>query len=188
MHQRPFQAIAMALVMVAVGACGSTTPPSPIPSASAAASLTFVESMAAFCSSFRSIVVGVGNPDAGTNSDLRNKLDEAVASGDTTAADMVATVITTELEKGRAEAEVAAGYPPIAPAMVAMSKLFVAYEAEIDARRADADHTRSPTPGVAFKAAGGDEAYFAMLDGISKLALPPGSPTPAPCPALSGTP
>jgi hypothetical protein len=132
--------------------------------------------------------VGIGNPDAGTASDLSKKLDAAVAAGDTAAADAAAAEIKTELEKGRAQADVAAGYPPIAPAMVAMGKLFVAYEAEIDAHRGDADHTRSPAPGVAFQAAGGDEAYFAMLDGISKLALPPGSPSPAPCPALSGTP
>ena len=71
--------------------------------------------------------------------------------------------------------------------MVAMATLLVAYEAEVEAHRGDADHARSPSPGTAFTAAGGNEAYTAMLEGITKMAAQPG-PTPAPCPALSGTP
>ena len=88
----------LALIVVAIlafAACFSTR---------AAPSLrlaTFEEFATDACDAFEAMFRAVGNPDAGTDSELSKALDEAVQRGDPAEAGRLAEAITVELESGR---------------------------------------------------------------------------------------
>lgn len=195
MKQRPLRAVATVLIVLAGAACGTSTPgaaatPSPVagtPAATTAAAVSYEEFQDAFCSAFTSLIRAVGNPDAGTPSVNSKALDDAVAAGDVAAAEGLAATITAELEAGRHQTALAAGWQPGVKTMVALDRVLVAFEAEIAAKRAAAAHTPGASPQAAFEQAGGVEAWSALVQGTGTMAVPAGA-SPKPCPAFSGTP
>ncbi len=194
MKQRPLRAIAMALVVIAVAACGSagssggSSDASRALAASMPPATSFDEYATSFCAAFTSLIRGVGNPDAGTPSVLSKSLDDAVAAGDVATAGRVGATITAELESGRQQAAVAAGWQPGKPSTIALDHVLVAFEAVIGAKVAKANHVgASADPQAAFEKAGGVEAWSALLTSVGTVPVPSGA-SPRPCPAFSGTP
>jgi hypothetical protein len=173
----------LVLLALTVTACG-TPPPSGTPSGTPPA-ITYDEFSSALCGSFTSLVRAVGNPDAGTPSAMSKALDDAVARGDTLAADQAAAAMLAELETGRARTDVAAGWPPGRAAMRHMDTLLVAFEASTNAKRAVAAKAPGVDPQQAFEAAGGPAAWSGFLNGIGTLTIPAGA-SPQPCRAFSG--
>jgi hypothetical protein len=194
MIHAPLRAGALTLIALLAVACGSGAPsaaqsgtpsaaPSAVPSAGPA---TYADFDAAFCGSFTALIRAVGNPDAGTPSVLSRKLDDAVAAGDALGAEQAAAAMLRELESGRAEAGAAARWQPAAATMAQMDRLLAAFEAMTVAKRAAAAHAPGGAdPQRAFEAAGGVEAWSAVIGGVSSLPLPSGA-VPQPCPALQG--
>lgn len=177
--------VLIGIIATACGTAASGAPPSPSRSA-AAAPITYDEFSSALCSSFTSLIRAVGNPDAGTPSVLSRKLDDAVAAGDVLGADQAAAAMLRELEAGRAEAGAAARWQPAAATMAQMDRLLAAFEAMTVAKRAAA--ARAPggaDPQQAFEAAGGVEAWSAVVGGVSSLPVPSDA-VPQACPALQG--
>ena len=197
MKQHPLRAIATVLIVLAGAACGTSTPgAAATPSLAAAtpslaagtpAAVSYEEFQDAFCSAFTSLIRAVGNPDAGTPSVNSKALDDAVAAGDAASAEGLAATITAELEAGRHQTALAAGWQPGAKTMVALDSVLVAFEAEIAAKRASVAHTPGASPQAAFEQAGGVEAWSALVQGTGTMAVPAGA-SPKPCPAFSGTP
>jgi len=182
------RATGLALIVLAVAACGAGGPSATAtPSAPAsAAPATYAEFDAAFCGAFTSLIRAVGNPDAGTPSVLSRALDDAVKTHDGSAAERAAGAMIAELEAGRQQAAIAARWPPAAAAMGQMDKLLLAYEAATTAKRALATGPAGVAdPDKAFEQAGGAQAWAAALTGVSKL-VPPAGASPQPCKAFSG--
>ena len=184
MKQRPLGAIAIVLIALVGAACGTGAPSaSPTPAAA-----TYAGYETAFCAAFTSLIIAVGNPDAGTPSVLSKSLDDAVTVGDAAAAESVAATITRELESGRQEAALAGGWEPGKSTTVAIDHVLVAFEAEIAAKVAGAKHAAGAVdPQTALEKAGGVEAWSALVGGVGTLAVPADA-SPKPCPAFSGTP
>ena len=88
----------------------------------------------------------VGNPDAGTDSELSKALDEAVQRGDPAEAGRLAEAITVELESGRQAASRAAAWPPGFAAMSELDRVLLAFEAMIDAKRQAAGNPDATGP------------------------------------------
>lgn len=172
----------LALVVLAIAACGtaasSAAPPSAPPN-------TFEEFSTQFCGSFTSLFRAVGNPDANTPSVMSKALDDAVKAGDAPAADRAAAAMMTELESARVEAAAAARWQPTAAIMVQMDRLVVAYEAMTTAKQARAHTPGSPDPQKAFEQAGGLEAWAGVVKGVGSMPVPSGSSAQA-CKAFSG--
>ena len=167
MSHRHLRFPAIALMAIVFAACGTGAPsaapsPTPLPAAS-----SFEEYAVSFCSAWEALFQAVGNPDTGTGSVLSKALDEAVAARDGPEAKRLASEITAALESGRGDAAVAGGWPPAAPTMTQMDRLFVAFEAMIAAKAARATgEPDSVDPQAAFEQAGGVEAYFAMIEAM----------------------
>jgi hypothetical protein len=129
------------------------------------AATSFATYGVAFCSAFNALFVAVGNPDTGSGSVLSKALASAVAAGDVASADQLAAQITTELESGRHSGAAAGGWPPAAPMIAQLDRVFVAFETMVAAQDAVAKHTPGAVdPQTAFEQAGGVEAWTAMLD------------------------
>jgi len=148
------------LVMAAMAACQTGAPSrTPVPAAG-----SFEEYAASFCSAFEAMFRAVGNPDTGSGSDLSKALDAAVAAGDVASADKLAAAITSELESGRRHVAFARGWPPAEPMMAQLDRVFVAFEAWVEAKRAAAGQAPNAVdPQAAFERAGGVEAWLAMF-------------------------
>jgi hypothetical protein len=189
------RAAGLALIVLAVAACGSGASPGAPASRGAPASpsvppsaapLTYAEFDAAFCRAFTSLIRAVGNPDAGTPSVLSKALDDAVKTHDGIAAERAAGAMIAELEVGRQQAAIAARWQPAATAMADMDRLLLAYEASTTAKRALATGPAGVAdPQKAFEQAGGAQAWSGMLQSTSTLVPPPGA-SPQPCKAFSG--
>ena len=181
------------VVPMILAACGGSSPGSsptvaPATPAATPAAVTYEGFADAICSAFTSLSLAVGNPDANTPSINSKALDEAVVAGDTAAADRLAATITAELEAGRRQATVAAGWPPGATTAMALERVLVAYEAQITAKRAGAARASGATPQPYFALpSDGPVAWAALVQGFGTLPVPSGA-SPKPCPALSGTP
>ena len=91
----------LAILVLTVAACSG-------PAASSLAPATFEEFATNACDAFEAMFRAVGNPDAGTDSELSKALDEAVQRGDPAEAGRLAEAITVELESGRQSASRAA--------------------------------------------------------------------------------
>lgn len=161
----PFPAIALMTIVVA--ACGTGAPSAASSSTPRPAATSFEDYAVSFCSAWEALFRAVGNPDTGEGSVLSKALDAAVAAKNGPEARRLATEIAAELESGRRHAAVAGGWPPAAPAMTQMDRLFVAFDAMIAAKAAAA--TGEPgavDPQAAFEQAGGVEAFFAMIEAM----------------------
>jgi hypothetical protein len=187
MKLHSLRAAVAALLVAIVAACGSGAPSPPRSAAlsASAAPATFDEFSTAFCRAFTSLIRAVGNPDAGTPSVMSKALDDAVAAGDTAAADRAAEAMLTELEAGRQQTAAAARWQPTAATMAHMDRLLVAFEAMTAAKRAVAHATASADPQKAFEQAGGVEAWGDLLSGVGSMQVPAGA-SPKPCRAFSG--
>lgn len=159
---------------------GPTVSSTPIPIAT-----SFATYGVAFCSAFNALFVAVGNPDTGSGSVLSKALDSAVAAGDGASADQLSAKITTELESGRHAGAAAGGWPPAAPMIAQLDRVFVAFEAMVAAKDATAKRTPGAVdPQAAFEQAGGAEAWTAMFDAYRAI----GSERPAGAQACANLP
>ena len=165
----------LAILVLAVAACGSSAPSAPPSAAPSAAPATFDDVSADFCGSFTSLFLAVGNPDAGTPSIMSKALDDAVAAGDSAAADHAAAAMMTELEAARVQTAAAARWQPTAAIMVHMDRLILAYEAMTKAKLALAHTPGSTDPGKAFEQAGGVQAWAGVVGGVGSMPVPSGS-------------
>jgi hypothetical protein len=147
----------LAILVLSLAACSA-------PAASSLAPATFEEFAANACYAFGAMFRAVGNPDAGTDSELSKALDEAVQRGDPAEAGRLADAITVELERGRQSASRAAAWPPGFAAMNELDRVLLAFEAMIDAKRQAVGNPDAPDPQAAFEAAGGITAWQAMFE------------------------
>ena len=147
----------LAVLVLAVAGCSA-------PAASSVAPATFEEFATHACDAFSAMFRAVGNPDAGTDSDLSKALDDAVQRGDPAEAGRLAEAITIELESGRQAASQAAAWPPGFAAMSELDRVLLAFEAMIDAKRQAAGSNSAPDPQAAFEAAGGSTSWEAMFE------------------------
>jgi len=161
------------LIAASTAACGTGAPnpppsltPSPTPSpTSLPAATSYDEFAASFCSAFEALFGAVGNPDTAAWSEPSLALDAAVAAHDGVAADRLAEQIIGELESGRRDVAIGGGWPPGAPVMDQLDRVFVAFEAWTTAKVALAKGGPGAIdPQVAFEGAGGVEAWHAMFE------------------------
>ncbi len=170
--------LVLALVAALAAACGSgapsaTTTPTPttVPTPTAPpAATSFSEYGVAFCSAFQALFRAVGNPDTAEGSELSHGLDAAVAAHDGETAVRLAGNIKAELEAGRRQAKVGAGWAPAAPTMVQLDRLLVAFEAMTDAKVAKAKGDPNADPQAALERSGGLEAWTGMLTAWGAMA------------------
>ena len=147
----------LAIFVLATAGCSA-------PADSSVAPATFEEFATDACDAFSAMFRAVGNPDAGTGSELSKALDDAVQRGDPAEAGRLAEAITSELESGRRSASQAAAWPPGFAAMSELDRLLLAFEAMIDAKRPATGNPDAPDPQAAFEAAGGVTAWTAMFE------------------------
>jgi len=147
----------LAIFVLATAGCSA-------PAASSVPPATFEEFATHACDAFGAMFRAVGNPDAGTGSELSMALDEAVRRGDPAEAGRLAEAITAELESGRQSASQASAWPPGFAMMSELDRVLLAFEAQIDAKRQAAGTSAAPDPQAALEAAGGLAAWGAMLE------------------------
>ncbi|MEW5990252.1 MAG: hypothetical protein AB1736_02755 [Chloroflexota bacterium] len=154
--------LAAVLVAAVVAACGGgVAGPTPRPGAT-----SFQEFRTANCAAWESMFLAVGNPDTASGSELSLALDDAIASGDLATADLKAAAIRAELEAGRGHAAVAGAWPPAAVPMTQLDRVFVAFEAYVEAERAAAGKGLSVAKQeaqAALMATGAGEAWRLLL-------------------------
>ena len=161
----------LAIALGCLSAC-SSGPGAPSAAASAGAT-SYAQFHEAVCAAFDDMFRAIGNPDAGTDSELLTRLERAVAAGDAATVDKLAAEITAALESGREHARVAFAWPPLAAAAAPADKVFLAFEKSVDARRAAAAQGAAASEQAgqaALEAAGGIEAWLAMLKAIQQPA------------------
>jgi hypothetical protein len=149
----------LAMTLVACGpAAASSSPPA-----------TFEDFATQACDAFEAMFRAVGNPDAGTDSELSAALDAAIERGDPGEANRLANAILGELEQGRQAAAAAAAWAPGAPAMSELNDVLTAYEAWIRAKQ-ELSAGNAADPQAAFEAAGGVTSWTAMLEAARSAA------------------
>jgi hypothetical protein len=160
----------MSLIAAATAGCVSAAPShAPSPTAVPAAN-SFDEYAVAFCSAWEHLFLAVGNPDTAEGSVLSKALDEAVASRDGTKAEQVAGQITQEIMSGREDVAVGAGWPPAAPIMVQMDRVFIGFQEMTAAKVAKAQgNSNAVDPQVAFEGSGALVAWSAMFQAHAAL-------------------
>ena len=162
----------LAVLVLTVAACSG-------PAAPSLKSATFEEFANYACNAFEAMFRAVGNPDAGTDSELSKALEDAVQRGDPAEAGRLAEAITVELESGRHSASQASAWPPGFAMMSQLDRVLLAFEAMIDAKRQAAGKPAGPDPQAAFEAAGGATSWTAMFEaaraiqGARPASLPP---------------
>lgn len=167
MRQRHLRIELLALIGLATTACG-TGVSSPVPMPAAA---SFEEYAVSFCSAWDAIFLAVGNPDTAEGSVMSKALDDAVAARNGPEAERLAAEITAELKSGRRHAAIAGGWPPAAPAMSELDRVFAGYEAMTAAKAATAKSAPDAVnPQTAFEQAGGVDGFFAMIEGLRAMA------------------
>lgn len=156
------------LVALACAACqgfAGTAAPSPSPSGAT----SYLEFRAGFCSAWEDLFRGIGNPDAGSDSELSAAMDQAITDGDLASVDRLAADITAALESGRAHARFAGGWVTGAPVTEALDGVFVAFEVMIEAKRMAAAQGPDEAPRIAqaaFEKAGGADAWVKALSAM----------------------
>lgn len=153
----------LALILLVAGACASDR----VASTSVPVATSFDDVHAAYCSAWKALFQAVGNPDTASGSELTRAMDAAIGSGDASAVEAVARAIREELETGRRHVGFAAGWQPAGAPMAQLDRIFVAFEAMIEAKRSAAgqglDVARAHGQ-AAFEAAGGLDAWNALLE------------------------
>ena len=135
------------------------------------AAASFEEYAVSFCSAWDAIFLAVGNPDTAEGSVMSKALDDAVAARNGPEAERLAAEITAELKSGRRHAAIAGGWPPAAPAMSELDRVFAGYEAMTAAKAATAKSAPDAVnPQTAFEQAGGVDGFFAMIEGLRAMA------------------
>jgi hypothetical protein len=159
----------LAALALTITACAPTAASSPL--------ATFDEFATRACDAFEAMFRAVGNPDAGTPSQLSKRLDEAILRGDPAEANRIAEEILAELGRGQEAAAAAAAWPPGASVMSEMNDVLAAYAAYIRAKQESAAGNASD-PQAAFEAAGGVTSWTAMLQAAQGIgaARPPDAP------------
>ena len=173
-HRWP--ALVLALVTLGGGAaCGLGTAASPSPSPSRAA--TYETFTADACAAFEALFRAYGNPDTASRSELMQSLDTAVEAQDLASAERFEALIGAEIAIGRQHAAAAGEWAPAAPAMDALDRVLTAFGAMADAKVEQVRNPPGPDPQQAFEAAGGLEAWTAMLQSARGIAaaVPPGA-------------
>ena len=186
--------------------CTSTAGPAPVvtpsPTAQPAAAVlpvTYDEFHASFCSARAALYTTIGNPDTDSGSELTDAMDAAIMTGDTASVDRLAAEITEKLEAGRREVAAAARWAPAAPMMAEIDRVYVGYEARIEAKRTAASRGEGAMADKfgqeALEGSGAIDAWFALIrPGVldatrqaiesARRAEDPAAPAdPAPCPA-----
>lgn len=156
----------LCVLLALVAACGPAAAPS---SQEPPGARTFEEYAAASCVALQALWNGYGNPDTAGLSPLMRAFEDAVKQGDAAAAGPRADAVLAELERGRASAAIAAGWPQGTQSMVQMDRLLLATEAMVRARLAATSlgYLEATNRGqAAFEAAGGIDAWYGMLNGI----------------------
>ena len=147
-------------------------PPAPAPASEPAGSLaatSYADYWREACAAWDSLTRAIGNPETGEGSELSRALDEAIESGDGAAADRLAAEITTEIALGREHLAAARAWVPGARAVGAADDMFAAFEAMTEAKRAVAnDEPPAQDPQAVFQAAGGIDAWYAMLEALDE--------------------
>jgi hypothetical protein len=173
MARRRLRGLLLALTVLVSAACGGG-PSSPT---AKPAATSWQEFTVAYCAAWDALFRAVGNPDTASGSDLSRSLDEAVKAGDVPTADGLAAEMTRELTAGREQVAVAAGYARRAAMMVEFDRLFAAYEAHTEAKRAAARREpNSVEPQAAFEQAGGLSAWVAMFEAARGVERTPAEP------------
>jgi hypothetical protein len=156
-------AVVLAMLVVAVGACGATAPgPTAEPRVG-----TFGEFFGSWCSSMQSMLRAIGNPDSGADSQLSKALDAAIEAGDLDSVEAVAGQIRTELQNGRRLAAAASAWPPGAQMASQTERVLAAFDAAIGAKQAAAKAGLAMAEELAqdaFMKAGGPEAWTGMIE------------------------
>ena len=148
---------AFAIVLVVAVAAAGCTPQR--------AAASYEEYFVAACAAWDGLFRSVGNPDTGSGSELSRALDAAMTTGDVPAAERAAAGMATELEAARQQAAVAAGWAPRTAMMVQLDRVLAAFEVGTAAKLAVAKGAPNAVdPQAAFEAAGGLEAWFAMIE------------------------
>ena len=162
MKLRSVAAVGLSVLFLAgTAGCQGTATVEPSPSAPGATS--YLEFREAFCSAWEDLFRGIGNPDAGSDSELSAAMDDAIAVGDRAEVDRLAGEIIRALESGRGNLRVAGGWAPGSSVALAMDPIFVTFERMIEAKRMAAPQGLDAATGVAqaaFEAAGGMEAWM----------------------------
>ena len=165
-------------LLVLTAACGPAAAPSIRESRGAQ---TYEEYASATCVALQALWNGYGNPDTAGLSPMMRAFEDAVKQGDVVTAGVHADAVLAELERGRASAAVAAGWPDGMQSMVHMNRLLLAMEAMVRARLAATSlgYREATDRGqTAFEAAGGIDAWYGMLNGIGEATKASGRPWP----------
>ena len=174
MSHQLVRAVAGLILVFVVGACGSSVP-TLAPATPQPRATSYEEFGVAFCSAFDELFTAVGNPDTADWSPLFEELEAAIKRGDASSANRAADTITQHLETGRGHAAAAAGWQPSGPMMAQLDRLFVAFEAMVEAMRVSVGQASDTSAGqTAFERAGGIEAWRAMFEAGSQMERPAG--------------
>jgi hypothetical protein len=182
MTHASIRAGALALLTFIAVACGSGAQPTP-----SAAPATFSDYDAAICGAFTSVIRAYGNPDTNGPSAMRTALEDAVAAGDSVAAERASTAMLNELEAGRQLAAAAARWEPGATTAASLDRLLLAFQAWTSATFGLMANPSAIDPQTAFEQAGGVEAWTGTLKGVMTTPVPSGA-SPTPCRAFTGQP
>jgi hypothetical protein len=162
-------AVGCLFVLLAVAACGPSGPSVAGDPSEPERAGSYAEYAAAICSALQSMMRAYGNPDTAALSPMYRAFDAAVEAGDAATATARAGEVLAELERGRASAGIASGWPPGASSAVQADALLRAFEAMVRAKL-DAlplgNRVATDRGQAAFVAAGGGDAWYAMLAGI----------------------
>jgi hypothetical protein len=176
----------IAALIVLLGAACSGSPPGGTARPVAA---SYDQYRTAACAAWDALFGAVGNPDTASGSEMSRALDAAVTAGDTETADRIAGEIAKELRAGRDQIAVAGGWAPRTAVTVEMDRMFVAFEAMIEAKRASARHEPDAVdPQTAFEQAGGVDAWHAMFEAARKAGAGTAGATERPCENVPVTP
>ena len=159
---RALPVLATVSLALAVAGCGpgavATTAPHSVGS--------FQEFFATWCPAMQGMLRAIGNPDSGSDSELSKALDAAIVEANPAAVGQVTAQIRQELFTARQLAASAATWPQGAEMATQMGRLFSAFDAGIEAKRAAASQgleAASSQQQAAFEMAGGPAAWTDMI-------------------------
>lgn len=185
MPRRVIRAAAVVLTALACVGCAGAAPslsahPATAPSVSTRPAIASYEDYhVEACQAWDALDRAVGNPDTGSGSRLSRALDQAVEAGDAASAERLAADIKAELASGRRHLEAAGTWAPRASTVAELDRVFEAFEAMIDAKRAAASGASDALdPQLAFEQAGGVDAWYAMFETVSASDMAAGKQCP----------
>jgi hypothetical protein len=122
--------IALAIAVATLGGCSAAPG-----AASPAGATTYLEFREAFCSAFDGLFRAIGNPDAGTDSELMKQMEGAIVAGDRATVERVSREMITTIEAAREQARVAGGWAPASPLAAPTDRMLVGFETMVEAKR-----------------------------------------------------